>query len=423
MTLSLVRVVPALLLAAAFAGCIGGDAKSVDAPSARFTASAVEGSTFRFDASGTTGTVAEYVWAFGDGNTATTTTPTTEHTYGAKNANYTATLVAVGTTGLRGLAVQVVAVGTGVNNMPHGEIVEGPRWVRPGEKVSLDASALTDTDGDDFTYQWILGPYAQPEEASYDTGYLGEGENASRVFEAEGYYLFHCHPHPWMLFGLWVDPSAPAVGELQVDITGFGYEASTDRVPPGTKVTFTNLDPIPHTATMEMFAPGKVHSTGPVFEQNLEEGDWQVWLIAKDAGGAKHAQAWGLRASADAPRSPWNDIEAGPITLANGTKVHPMPALMHDARMRATLTWDATVPGTTMTLAMGELGYNPFLRADCDASKCTFPLTKVYKGEYSLRVSTNQASIEYTIDIDMVLLAKPGFGDVGGGGDGHAHHH
>lgn len=70
------------------------------APTARFTYT-IAGSALTFDASASTspiGTIASYAWDFGDGQTETTTTPTTAHTY-CTAGNYTVTLTVTNTGG------------------------------------------------------------------------------------------------------------------------------------------------------------------------------------------------------------------------------------------------------------------------------------------------------------------------------------
>jgi YVTN family beta-propeller protein len=66
-----------------------------EAPVASFAVSAAQaGSPSSFNASGSSvahGTITSYAWSFGDGSTATTSAPTTTHTYAAAG-NYTATL-------------------------------------------------------------------------------------------------------------------------------------------------------------------------------------------------------------------------------------------------------------------------------------------------------------------------------------------
>jgi PKD repeat protein len=107
------------------------------APTAAATATPTAGTaplTVQFDASASTdsdGSIASYLWKFGDGSTATG--KTASHTY-TTAADYTATLVVTdnrGATGTTSVAIKAAAtVGSAELNIETGELSVGSNWVQ-----------------------------------------------------------------------------------------------------------------------------------------------------------------------------------------------------------------------------------------------------------------------------------------------------
>lgn len=106
---------------------LGADEFVNRAPTAVGTASAskvLQNATVTFDASKSTdpeaatgGSIAKYVWSFGDGSTAETTTPSTTHAY-SELGLYTATVVAVDNFGASSAAAEIPAIAVSDGTAP-----------------------------------------------------------------------------------------------------------------------------------------------------------------------------------------------------------------------------------------------------------------------------------------------------------------
>ncbi len=112
----------------------------------------------------------------------------------------------------------------------------------------------------------------------FDTGYLRQGASYTRYFgdSTVGYFLYHCHPHQWMVGSILVDPEAPRVPGDLVEVRIYGnqsdpqgsmyFEPKDVVIPPGTQVRWVNLGDAYHTATnvrwYELDDPNRPDLTG-----------------------------------------------------------------------------------------------------------------------------------------------------------------
>lgn len=320
-------LVVSVLVVTALAGCAGKDKGANAAPVADMAVEPQDEKTFTLDACKTTdpdGDVLTYSWNWVFGNS-------TNHDCKVQvqfpdavvktNAQFVASVVVRDPAGASSFAVGAITFGNGNNLLPVPAIADTPRWVKPDTEVTIDGSISKDPDGDPISYEWIWGPRgiynekAQPvpnacDESdtrlqTFSTGCLVEGATFEQVFDEQGTWTFHCHPHPWMTTRFVVDASLPA-SALTIHIRDFAYDQPLYKVGKGSKVTFINEDPAPHTATALDYTPGS-NSGGkdPVFKQKFAAGEWIVRLITIDNKGARGTKTWGVKASADAPANPF----------------------------------------------------------------------------------------------------------------------
>ncbi|MCU1478501.1 MAG: hypothetical protein JWQ64_3194 [Subtercola sp.] len=144
------------------------------APTASFTNS-IDHLVLSVDGSGSSdsdGTVAGYLWNFGDGGTATTATAT--HTYAAAGT-YQVKLTVTDNNGATGTSTTpVTAVAAPPPNVPPtASFTSGHTDLT----ATFDASGSTDTDGTIATYAWKFGD-----------GATATGKNASHAYAAAGTY-------------------------------------------------------------------------------------------------------------------------------------------------------------------------------------------------------------------------------------------
>lgn len=128
-----------------------------------------------FDATGSTdsdGSVADYRWDFGDGNTAFGMNP--GHVYSAAG-QYSIMLVVTDNDGATGDSAQVVdVVAAGVsNNPPAASFTSSCADL----DCNFDASGSTDSDGTIVSYDWTFGD-----------GQFGTGQLANHIYAAAGSY-------------------------------------------------------------------------------------------------------------------------------------------------------------------------------------------------------------------------------------------
>lgn len=160
----------ALMLAACGGG--GGDDKKVVEPTLVASASfnqQNDGLTVTFDAGNSSGTIASYLWDFGDGTTGTG--KSISHSYGVAGS-YTVTLTVSdekGASARQNLSVHL----TKSNITPTAAF----SYSATGLLASFDASGSSDSDGSIASYGWNFGD-----------GATGTGKTASHSYAATGTY-------------------------------------------------------------------------------------------------------------------------------------------------------------------------------------------------------------------------------------------
>lgn len=137
------------------AGCTGALDFTVD-PRANLTAYPLliqEGETVTFDARESEpieGVITEYIWDFGDGQTADTTTGFTSHRYTTFGI-FTVELTVINDQGGEDQAITMINVnGAPLLNLTY------PDFIRSGDSVRLDASKSIDPEGDVLIFEWDL---------------------------------------------------------------------------------------------------------------------------------------------------------------------------------------------------------------------------------------------------------------------------
>jgi hypothetical protein len=141
----------AVLLSAAFAGCTGNSGPAV----ADFAAIPLteNKSSYRFDASNSSGPGLAYTWDFGD-MSPPGTGPVVEHTYQYLNGDYSVKLTVAASDGTTAEIVKKVKVGTSRNSDPLLYLKTDKRWIAPGESVTFDATQSYDPDADPIIFKW-----------------------------------------------------------------------------------------------------------------------------------------------------------------------------------------------------------------------------------------------------------------------------
>ena len=137
------------------AGCTGALDFTVD-PRANLAAYPLliqEGETVTFDARDSEpieGVITDYLWDFGDGQTADTTTGFTSHRY-ATFGIFIVELTVVNDQGGKDRATTSITVnGAPLLNLTY------PESIRSGDSVRLDASNSVDPEGDELNFEWDL---------------------------------------------------------------------------------------------------------------------------------------------------------------------------------------------------------------------------------------------------------------------------
>jgi len=129
-----------------------------------------------FDASGSTddGTIANYTWTFGDGNT-TTADAVADHTY-PDSGSYDVTLTITDEFGETDTATVTVEI----NDPPTAAFSYTPDQPQEGEQVTFDASASSDPNGVVSSYQWDFDG---------DGTIDATGETATHTYSDGGQYM------------------------------------------------------------------------------------------------------------------------------------------------------------------------------------------------------------------------------------------
>jgi PKD repeat protein len=132
----------------------------------------VDKRTGTFDATGSSddGTITSYQWNFGDGQSDTTTSPTTTHVYAAPG-NYTATLKVTDDKGVSDTTTNPVVVTNAAPDAAFGTTIDKL-------KVSANGGGSSDSDGTVASYDWAWGD---------GTGH-DSGVNATHAYAAAGTY-------------------------------------------------------------------------------------------------------------------------------------------------------------------------------------------------------------------------------------------
>jgi PKD repeat protein len=144
------------------------------APTAAFTTD-VDDLLLTVDGTGSNdpdGTIASYVWAFGDGTTKTTTTPTTTHTYAA-GGTYDVSLTVKDDDGASSTTLTKQVEAEAPNVPPVAAFTSEVEDL----EVTVDASASSDTEGPIASYAWTFGD-----------GGTATGVTASHSYAAPGTY-------------------------------------------------------------------------------------------------------------------------------------------------------------------------------------------------------------------------------------------
>jgi PKD repeat protein len=198
------------------------------APSAAFTASPsapTPSSSVTFDAggstAGTSGTISDYGWNFGDGNSQDTgTTASASHSY-TNRGNYTVTLTITNNRGQTSTSTQTVTV----DNPPTAGVAPSTMWTAPAATVSFDASGSSPGAGGTIQdYSWDFG------DGTVQDG--GASDSATHAFTSPGVYTVKLTATD----DLNVANSATAV--ITVDQPNASFAAAPAIVAPGGTISF-----------------------------------------------------------------------------------------------------------------------------------------------------------------------------------------
>lgn len=310
------------------------------------------------------------------------------------------------------------------------ELVASSAWVRPGETVTLAASAGAEhawyakkvgdveMSGDMAGHDMASMSEPAPPPATFDSGPIAAGARASLTFPDEGFYAIHCHPHPWMRFNLTVAEDAGArVAHVQIlDGAGqaaFRYDPAELRVAPGATVVFWNNGTQMHTATeLERFDVLPLTGKSVTYTPD-EAGDYEIVVVARDPGARGEART---RLLVD-PMKPDEEQSVGPFTgefQAALAEAGQAPEEKHgfesDYRLKTlklafTATSTTPVP-PTITVSVSRLGGDPLGSASGATGEIV--LQDLPEGPYTVTVTAGQGvAIAYEVTGTLLLDLDP----------------
>lgn len=453
-------IVFALLVAVGAAGCLDQGATSSDELTVALRVAENGPGSYTFEAHRLAGADSADVtleWNLGDGNFSSgpyARTSTVEHTYAITDLTAMVSVLATDANGRTGFALEPVTLGTGKAIAPNIHVLPTTRWVQPGEQVTLDATTSNEP-GANVQYEWVLGSYTPTESertmmgsqfdmsALHDmskmaaaptidmmvpgptsTGLMGPGQSHALTLPAEGVYYYVCHPHPWMQMKV-VATSEAAEETVGVDMRNFAFSERVVNVRPGGSINFTNRDPVEHTGSEQFNATGRIVSNGPILTQTLDEGLYQARLVVSDPKGGLNQQAFGLRASTDAPMRV-HEEDHSQSGINNLPPVQPQGPIQieHKANWTQNLTiraaWASEPNQGTWKLSLEKDGV---ALAACNPvnNECSFTLD-VSPGTYALVATVEGTAVQAAVNITATAIqyTNPGFGDTMPAG---GHHH
>jgi PKD repeat protein len=175
---------------------IGNVAILYESPTADFAYSPdpmIENQTTVFDASNSTagsGTISEYAWDFGDGNSSVTSNPITSHVYESKGT-YNITLTVQNTYGLNDTICKIRDVLR--HDIAVTEVVPYRTWVYEGRLVRVNVTLLNCGDfNETVTLDLYYNLTANQQIGTIVTD-LGPNETKTLTFEWNTLGVQHCH--------------------------------------------------------------------------------------------------------------------------------------------------------------------------------------------------------------------------------------
>jgi PKD repeat protein len=173
-------LLPHLAVREAVLAVSGGGGNRPPTAEANGPYSGAAGSAASFSSNGsgdTDGSIASFVWSFGDGGTAATANPT--HTYAA-GGSYTVRLTVTDNAGATATdsATAVITAGGGGGNQPPVAQAGGPYFGTAGTPVLFSGAGSSDPDGSVVGYAWSFGD-----------GGTGTGVAPQHVYSAAGTFV------------------------------------------------------------------------------------------------------------------------------------------------------------------------------------------------------------------------------------------
>lgn len=138
---------------------------------------ALTGESISFSSSGTNdpdGSIASYLWNFGNGQTSTQANPTISY---ANAGNYTVTLTVTDNQGATASTTAAVTITNPANTSPNAVIANGPFSADVGQSIAFSSAGSNDPDGSIGSYSWSFGD-----------GSTSTSSNPSHSYAAAGTY-------------------------------------------------------------------------------------------------------------------------------------------------------------------------------------------------------------------------------------------